>query len=113
MGYPLDRLYEEVAYIAYHFHWSREEVLVMEHRERQAWVEQIAALNQRINAAAEGEREGLTMDEPREPEPRADEAAEELIDIEALAAAVERLLRRDLEIARERSRGGPSTLIRR
>ncbi len=56
MGYPLDRLYEEVAYIAYHFHWSREEVLVMEHRERQAWVEQIAALNQRINEAAEGER---------------------------------------------------------
>ena len=54
MGYPLDRLYEEVAYIAYHFHWSPGDVLAMEHRERQAWVEQIAALNQRINEAAEG-----------------------------------------------------------
>ncbi len=53
MGYPLERLYEEVAYIAYHFHWSRKSILKMEHRERQAWVEQIAALNQRINEAAE------------------------------------------------------------
>ena len=55
MGYPLDRLYEEVAYIAYHFHWPLEQVLALEHRERQAWVEQIAALNQRINEAAGGE----------------------------------------------------------
>lgn len=52
-GYPLDRLYEEVAYIAYHFHWSLDQVLTLEHRERQAWVAQIAALNQRINEAAE------------------------------------------------------------
>lgn len=54
MGYPLDRLYEEVAYIAYHFHWPLEQLLTLEHRERQTWVEQIAALNQRINEAAEG-----------------------------------------------------------
>ncbi len=53
MGYPLDRLYEEVAYIAYHFHWPLQAVLELEHADRQAWVEQIAALNQRINEAAE------------------------------------------------------------
>lgn len=53
IGYPLERLYEEVAYIAYHFHWQQEEILQMEHPERQAWVKQIAAINQRLNDAAQ------------------------------------------------------------
>jgi hypothetical protein len=53
VGYPLDRLHEEVAYIAYHFHWPRDEVLSLEHRERALWVERIAAINQQINKAAE------------------------------------------------------------
>ena len=30
MSYPLDRLYQEVAYIAYHFHSPLDEILVME-----------------------------------------------------------------------------------
>ncbi|HEX5495666.1 MAG TPA: DUF6760 family protein, partial [Mycobacteriales bacterium] len=34
MTYPPDRLHEELAYIAYHFHWSRAEILDLEHRER-------------------------------------------------------------------------------
>lgn len=53
IGYPLDRLYEEVAYIAYHFHWPLDSVMALEHRERQAWAEQIAAINRRLNAASE------------------------------------------------------------
>ena len=47
ISYPLDRLYEEVAFIAYHFHWSNEEIINMEHRERQRWVEEISRINQR------------------------------------------------------------------
>lgn len=31
-----------------------EELLALDHRERQAWVREIAAINQRINKAAEG-----------------------------------------------------------
>ena len=50
-GYPLDRLYEEVAYIAYHFHWPLEAILTLEHHERQAWAGQIAAINRRLNTA--------------------------------------------------------------
>ena len=46
-GYPLDRLYEEVAFIAYHFHWPHEEIVEMEHRERQRWVEEISKINRR------------------------------------------------------------------
>ena len=34
--YAADRLYEEVAYVAYHFHWSRDEILDLEHAERPA-----------------------------------------------------------------------------
>ncbi|QXE33804.1 hypothetical protein KQY30_05360 [Streptomyces sp. GMY02] len=47
MTYATERLYEEVAYLAYHFHWPLDELLDLEHRERQRYVEQIARLNQR------------------------------------------------------------------
>jgi len=47
--YPLGRLYEEVAYLAYHFHWSREEILQLEHRERARWLGQIARVNRQLN----------------------------------------------------------------
>lgn len=48
-GYPLDRLYEEVAFIAYHFHWSYEEIMNMEHKERQKWVEEISKINRQLS----------------------------------------------------------------
>ena len=53
IGYPLDRLYEEVAYIAYHFHWPPETILALEHSDRHTWAEQIAAINRRLNDTAE------------------------------------------------------------
>ncbi|MCX7747989.1 MAG: hypothetical protein N2645_14060 [Clostridia bacterium] len=49
MGYPLQKIYEEVAYIAYHFHWPHEEILKLEHRERVQWVDEIGRINKRIN----------------------------------------------------------------
>jgi hypothetical protein len=49
VSYPLERIYQEVAYIAYHFHWSIEEILDMEHRERQVWVREISEINKEIN----------------------------------------------------------------
>jgi len=51
--YPSDRLHEEVAYVAFHFHWQRDDILRLEHRERQRWVAEIARINQRLS---EGER---------------------------------------------------------
>ncbi|OKA44197.1 hypothetical protein BH759_13950 [Ralstonia solanacearum] len=51
VGYPLGQLNEEVAYIAYHFHWPMETILDLEHRDRRHWVTQIASLNQRANEA--------------------------------------------------------------
>jgi hypothetical protein len=52
--YPSDQLHEEVAFVAYHFHWPRHEVMQLDHRERQRWVAEIARINQRLNE--EGER---------------------------------------------------------
>jgi hypothetical protein len=52
-GYPLERLYEEVAFIAYHFHWPCEEILALEHGERQRWCEEISKINKKLS----GDRE--------------------------------------------------------
>ena len=49
MGYPSDRLFEEVAYLAYYFHWPHDEILQLEHRERQQWVTEVARINRRLN----------------------------------------------------------------
>ena len=46
LGYPLDQLHEEVAFVAYHFHWPHDEIMALEHAERRAWVREISALNQ-------------------------------------------------------------------
>jgi hypothetical protein len=46
--YATDRLFEEVAYVAYHFHWSLEELLDLEHPVRRRFVEEIDRLNRRL-----------------------------------------------------------------
>ena len=47
--YPSDRLHEEVAYLSYHFHWPYQQVMRLDHRERQRWVGELARINQRLN----------------------------------------------------------------
>lgn len=48
-SYPEDRLYEEMAFIAYHFQWSRQEIMEIPHPERRRWCEEISAINERKN----------------------------------------------------------------
>jgi hypothetical protein len=45
--YPTEKLLEEVAYVAYHFNWSRDEILDLEHQERRHYVEQIERIQAR------------------------------------------------------------------
>lgn len=52
MTYATDRLYEEVSYVAYHFHWSLEEILDLEHPTRRRFVEEIGNINRRISGEA-------------------------------------------------------------
>ncbi|HQE91669.1 MAG TPA: hypothetical protein PLH19_05495 [Anaerolineae bacterium] len=44
-------MHEEVAYIAYHFHWPLDDILNLEHRQRRRWVGEIAKINRRLNEA--------------------------------------------------------------
>ncbi|MFB6977787.1 DUF6760 family protein [Streptomyces scopuliridis] len=44
MTYAADLLYEEVAYLAYHFHWPLDQLLDLEHPERRRYIAQIARL---------------------------------------------------------------------
>ena len=52
-GYPLDRIYEEVAFIAYYFHWSHDEIMQMEHLERKRWCEEISDINRKLSQQPE------------------------------------------------------------
>ncbi|HVL99044.1 MAG TPA: DUF6760 family protein [Egibacteraceae bacterium] len=49
MTYATDRLYEEVAYVAYHFHWSLDDILDLEHPTRMRFVEEIGRINRRMS----------------------------------------------------------------
>jgi hypothetical protein len=40
---------KELAYLAYHFHWSRDEILELPHAERRLWVGAIGNINETIN----------------------------------------------------------------
>ncbi len=46
-GYPPDRLFEEVAYVAYNFNWPHEEIMNLDHHERRRWVREIARIHER------------------------------------------------------------------
>ena len=49
MTYATDRIHEEIAYIAYHFHWALDAILDLEHRDRRRYADEIAALVTRAN----------------------------------------------------------------
>ncbi len=48
-NYPIDKLYEEMAFVAYYLHWSHEEVMMLEHKERIRWCKEISSINSKIN----------------------------------------------------------------
>jgi hypothetical protein len=41
-------LHEEIAYVAYHFHWPLDDILDLEHPQRQRFVAEISRINRRI-----------------------------------------------------------------
>jgi hypothetical protein len=48
-GYPLRQLYEEMAFIAYHFHWPPAELAALEHWERRGWCQEISMINRKLD----------------------------------------------------------------
>jgi len=55
LGYPPEQLFQEVAYLAYYFHWPHTQIMDMNHQERLVWVDQVARINKRLNEAADGD----------------------------------------------------------
>ena len=49
MTYAVDQLHEEIAYVAYHFHWPLDDILDLEHPQRLRYVTEIADINNRLN----------------------------------------------------------------
>jgi hypothetical protein len=47
MTYATEQLVEDVAYVAYHLHWSLDSLLDLDHRFRQRVIEAVAELEQR------------------------------------------------------------------
>lgn len=52
MRYPSERLFEEVAYLAYYLHWPYDQIMGLDHLERGRWVDEVGRINQRLNDAA-------------------------------------------------------------
>ncbi|MFJ9039050.1 DUF6760 family protein [Streptomyces sp. NPDC102406] len=50
MTYATDRLHEEIAYIAYHFHWGLDDILDLEHADRRRYTQHVAELVTRASA---------------------------------------------------------------
>jgi hypothetical protein len=57
--YGTDELLREVSYVAYHFHWSLDEILDLEHPLRRDFVAQIGEINAAVNAEAEERAAGV------------------------------------------------------
>jgi hypothetical protein len=49
LSYPSEQLFQEVAYLAYYFHWSHAEIMEMNHFERLVWVNELANINKTLN----------------------------------------------------------------
>ena len=58
-AYPLNQLYEEMAFIAYHFHWGPEELMWLEHAERRRWCREISRINEQLDGVPANPFAGL------------------------------------------------------
>jgi hypothetical protein len=58
-AYPPQHLREEMAFIAYHFHWGPEDVLMLEHAERRRWCREISKINRTLDGAPSNPFDGL------------------------------------------------------
>ena len=58
LGYPPEQLFQEVAYLAYYFHWPHAEIMDMNHIERLRWVNELAHINRTLNEPSDGDSFG-------------------------------------------------------
>lgn len=49
MLYPSDRLYEEMAFLAYYLHWPYDQLMEMQHQERRRWCREVSVINKKLS----------------------------------------------------------------
>ena len=49
MLYPQEQLYQEMTFLSYYLHWSRDEVMRLDHLERRRWCKEVSAVNQKLS----------------------------------------------------------------
>ena len=47
--YPQDRLYQEMAFLAYYLHWSDESLMALDHGARRRWCREVSAINKKLS----------------------------------------------------------------
>ena len=52
LSYPLDKVHEEVAFLAYYLHWAPDTILNMPHDERRLWCEEVSKINRTVNSGS-------------------------------------------------------------
>ena len=57
--YPKDRLYEEMSFIAYYFHWSMEEIMSLDHLSRKRWCREISVINEKVSSSEEKKEKSI------------------------------------------------------
>src|SRR5690606_3204684 len=65
--YAPESIYEEVAYVAYHFHWPLDDILDLEHAQRLRYVREIAQINRRLSEEGGAVRWPWQRRRPAEP----------------------------------------------
>ena len=51
MLYPEDQLYQEMTFLSYYLHWSRNDVMGLSHRERRRWCSEVSAVNEKLSGS--------------------------------------------------------------
>ena len=46
---PQERLDQEMTFLSYYLHWSRDEVMNLNHLERRRWCREVSAVNKKLS----------------------------------------------------------------
>ena len=49
MLYPQEQLYQEMTFLSYYLHWSRDDVMKLSHAERRRWCAEVSAVNKKLS----------------------------------------------------------------
>lgn len=47
--YPQERLYQEMAFLAYYLHWPNDMLMDLDHWERRRWCREVSAINKKLS----------------------------------------------------------------